>query len=79
MNVATGSTGVLQGVTVSGTTGNGVRVDTNAPLRLQTASTVITGNTGFGIQCFGAESSFAGDVAGVTGNGGATQVSCTGF
>ena len=44
VNVATGSTGVLQGVTVSGTTGNGVRVDTNATLRLQTASTVITGN-----------------------------------
>ncbi len=42
------------------------------------SNVVITGNTGFGMQCFGAESNCAGDLPGVTGNTG-TQVSCTGF
>ena len=76
MNVATGSTGVLQGVTVSGTTGNGVRVDTNATLRLQTASTVITGNTGAGIEMSHASiANFNSPPSSVTGNGG-PEVSC---
>src|SRR5262249_54088858 len=49
VNVSTGSTGILQGVTISNTTGAGVRVDTNSTLRLQTASTQITNNSGAGI------------------------------
>jgi len=41
---------------------------------------IVTDNAGFGIQCSGGESSFAGDAVGVTGNtGNPTQVSCSGF
>jgi len=78
VNVATGSTGVLQGVTVSGTTGNGVRVDTNATLRLQTASTVITGNHRRGIEMSHASiANVNSPPSSVTGNGG-PEVICPG-
>ncbi len=79
VNVATGSTGVLQGVTVSGTTGVGVRADTNATLRLQTGSTVITGNTIGGI--FVSNHSilnFNSPPISVSGNDGGFQVNCFG-
>ncbi len=79
VNVATGSTGVLQGVTVSGTTGVGVRADTNATLRLQTQATVITGNTIGGI--FASNHSimnFNSPPISVSGNDGGFQVNCFG-
>lgn len=79
VNLATGSTGVLQGVTVNGTTGLGVRADTNATLRLQTGSTVITGNTTGGI--FASHHSilnFNSPPIAVSGNGGGFQVNCSG-
>jgi hypothetical protein len=39
---------------------------------------IVTGNTGFGINCPQAESSLGGDSAGVTGNT-LGQASCSGF
>jgi parallel beta-helix repeat protein len=79
VNVATGSTGVLQGVTVSGTAGLGVRADTNATLRLQTNSTVITGNTTGGISAsHHAILNFNSPPISVNSNGGGFQVNCAG-
>jgi hypothetical protein len=43
-----------------------------------TQKAIITGNTGWGVFCNSEESSYTGDITGVTGNT-AGQVSCTGF
>jgi hypothetical protein len=70
----------LQTSTIRNNTGDGISL-LNASTLLHIgapSNMVITGNTGVGIQCFDGESSFAGDLAGVTGNSGG-QVSCTGF
>lgn len=43
-----------------------------------TQAALITGNTGWGVFCGGQESSYTGDISGVTGNS-SGDVSCTGF
>ena len=70
----------LQNATIRNNTNDGISLFNASTLQHSGApsNVVITGNTGFGIQCFGAEASFVGDVAGVTGNALGT-VSCTGF
>jgi parallel beta-helix repeat protein len=80
VRVSSGSTGVLQGVTVSGTTGLGVLASVNSTLRLQTAATVITGNTVGGISSVHhAILDFTSPTpVSVSGNGGAFQLNCVG-
>lgn len=71
------STAQLSNSTVNNNTANGILVNLGGALLLGPGVTV-TGNTGFGLLCFNPESSFAGNVSGITGNT-AGQVSCTGF
>jgi len=80
VNVGTGRTGTIQGANVT-LNGAGVRVDTNSTLRLQTASTTITGNTGTGIVVTNhSVVNFNGPPATVSGNDGpgSFQVNCFG-
>lgn len=78
VNVATGSTGVIQGASVTAN-GQGVRVDTNATLRLQTASTQITGNTFSGLNVsHHSVVNFNSPAVTISGNDGTTQVNCFG-
>lgn len=67
-------------VTVNNNTGHGILLTLGGGLFLQPPPVTVTGNGGFGLQCFGSESSFAGNTAGIGANGaGAISPTCTGF
>jgi hypothetical protein len=59
---------------------NGIQLFQGAGLLLDDPAVTVTGNTSFGLQCADAESSFAGNTSGISGNtGGQVSPSCTGF
>ncbi len=67
---------------VSNNAGNGILLAVGGGLQLLDPPVIITGNTQFGLQCFGNESSFTGNISGISVNGntlGGVSTSCTGF
>jgi parallel beta-helix repeat protein len=80
INLQLRSTARIYNDTVNNNTGNGILLGQGAGLILQNPVVTITGNTQFGLQCFGNESSFEGNTSGISGNsGGDVSPSCTGF
>ena len=77
------SSAFLSNSPVNSNTGNGILLNQGSALQLDSSPVMVTGNGGFGLQCFGGESSFDGNTSGITNNGfGGTQnvsASCTGF
>lgn len=60
--------------------GNGILLSQGASLVLQDPAVAVTGNTLFGLQCEGTESSYAGNPIGISGNtAGDVSGNCTGF
>jgi len=68
----------LETNTVSGNGGHGLYIRRNSSASLLPAGNTVSGNGGFGLYCADGESSYAGNTAGVIGNG-AGDVSCTGY
>ena len=79
------STGWLFDSTVNNNTGNGIQLVYGGDLVLPGPSpeyppVTVTGNTLFGLQCYGAKASIVGNTSGILGNtGGDVSPSCTGF
>jgi parallel beta-helix repeat protein len=79
------STGWLFDSTVNNNTGNGIQLAYGGDLVLPGPSAeypplTVTGNTLFGLQCFGPKASVVGNTSGISGNtGGDVSPSCTGF
>lgn len=82
------STARMYGDTVNNNKRNGILLDQGGGLRLQDPAVTVTGNTEFGLQCYGGESSYGGNASAITGNfpthpdyptGGQVSPSCTGF
>lgn len=69
---------------VSNNQGDGVRIDGGSAVVFAvdtpSAPSTVNGNGGFGLNCFGTETSFRGDTSGLGPNtSGAISASCTGF
>jgi len=82
------STAMMIGDTISNNTGNGILLSRGGGLSLQNPVVTVTGNTSFGLQCNDAESSFSGNINGISGNypthpdyptEGQVSSTCTGF
>jgi len=74
------STARMSGNTVNGNTSNGILLSRGGGLVLQDPAVTVTGNTSFGLQCTDNESSFDGNISGISGNAeGDVSPSCTGF
>jgi hypothetical protein len=70
---------VRETVSISGNQGAGVYLESGGAVDLRNAP-VITGNSLYGLACVGAEASFSGVTANITGNApGDIAPSCTGF
>jgi parallel beta-helix repeat protein len=66
--------------TIDGNSSDGVELIQGSAMRFDNPQVTILGNGGVGLNCFDAESSFAGNTSGITGNsGGNISPSCTGF
>jgi len=66
--------------TVSNNTGNGILVVQGAGLLLQDPAVTVNGNSLFGLECGGTESSFGGNTSGISGNTvGQVSPNCSGF
>ncbi len=78
------STAWMFGNTINNNTGHGILLTLGGGLLLQDPAVTVSGNTKFGLQCFGNESSFSGNTSGISGNGSGipeeqVSPSCTGF
>jgi len=80
ITLALGSVARMFQDTVSGNTANGILLTLGGGLGLDPPAVTVTGNTLFGLQCSGTESSYSGNTTGISGNtGGDISPSCTGF
>jgi parallel beta-helix repeat protein len=78
VTLTTRSTARMYDDTISNNTGNGIWLALGGGLLLQSPPVAVTGNPGFGISCVDGESSYYGDISGISGNT-AGQVNCSGF
>lgn len=74
------------GTTVQNNAGDGIQIFTGSAVDFRGAPdpvSIVTGNGGFGLQCFGTEASFSGDTSGIapapSNTSGAISPGCTGF
>jgi hypothetical protein len=80
VTLAQRSTANISGGTIDNNTGNGILLTVGGGLVVPIAGVTVTGNTLFGLQCTDNESSFIGNISGISGNtGGDVSPSCTGF
>jgi len=80
VTLAQRSTANISGGTIDNNTGNGILLTVGGGLVVPIAGVTVTGNTLFGLQCTDNESSFIGNISGISGNtGGDVSPTCTGF
>jgi hypothetical protein len=74
------SIATIFGGTVNNNAGNGILLQFGGGLVLPNPAAEVFGNTLFGLQCFGTESSYGGNTSGIAGNAsGEVSGNCTGF
>jgi parallel beta-helix repeat protein len=80
INLQLRSTARIYDDTINNNTGNGIFLAQGAALSLQNPTATVAGNTLFGLECGGTESSFTGNTSGISGNtGGQVSLNCSGF